>query len=101
MLIKCTFLVPREPSRDFSKELSDLSPLPDYIVTKGPYLNDRRGGFQQIIIILKFPEPQFAGAQDCISKRLDRFRSLPAFTLSAHIYHPRPSHLSLEKGVVA
>ena len=101
MLIKCTFLMPWKSSRDISKELSGVSFYPEYIVTKGPYLNDRKGGFQQIILIFKFPEDRFTVAKECISQRLDCFRGLPGFSLSAHIYHPRPSHLSLEKGEIA
>lgn len=99
MLIKCTFLIPRESVRDFGKGGFDASYLPEYIITKGPYLNDRKEGFQQIIIIFKFPEAQFAVAQECISKRLGCFRDLPGFSLSAHIYRPRPSHLSLKNRV--
>ena len=97
MLIKCSFLLPRESVRDYLKQFSDSPPLPEYIIKKGPYINNRKGAFHQIIILYKFDKSKFEVARECISQQLGSLRGLPGFTLSAHIYGPSPYHLTLEK----
>lgn len=98
MVIKCTFLVSRERIRDYPRQFSGLPPLPEYIIKKGPYVNNREGAVHQVIILYKFDKSKFAEAWENISKQLDFLRGLPGFTLSAHTYGPRPYHLTLEKG---
>jgi hypothetical protein len=97
MIIKCTFLLSPENGMDGCKQASDVPPLPEYIIKKGPYLNNRKGTFHQLIIVYKFDKSQLGVAWKCICEQLDSFRGLPGFTLSAHIYGPRPFHLSLNK----
>ena len=97
MLIKCSFLLSRESVRDYLRQFSDSPPLPEYIIKKGPYTNNSKGAFYQIIILYKFDKSKFAVARECISQQLGSLRGLPGFTLSAHIYGPSPYHLTLEK----
>lgn len=97
MIIKCTFLVSPENGMDGCKQASDVPPLPEYIIKKGPYVNNNKGASRQIIMVYQFNKANFAVAWECISKQLDCLRSFPGFTLSAHIYDPRPRHLSLDK----
>lgn len=98
MVIKCSFLVSLQNLRDNAKNFTDSQPLPEYIVETGPYVNNKKGGIHQIIILYKFDKARFAEAWEDISKKLDSLRTLPGFTVSAHIYGPRPYHLPLEKG---
>jgi hypothetical protein len=98
VLIKCSFLLSRESVRDYLKQFSDSPRLPEYIIKKGPYINNNKGAFHQIILLYKFDKSKFAVARECISQQLASLRGFPEFTLSAHIYGPRTTHLTLEKG---
>jgi hypothetical protein len=97
MLIKCSFLLSRESVRDHLTQFSESPPLPEYIIKKGPYINNSKKAFHQIIILYKFDKSKFAVARECISQQVGSLRGLPGFTLSAHIYGPSPYHLTLEK----
>ena len=97
MIIKCSFLVAQESGTDGCYEFANVPPLPEYIIKKGPYVNNNKGAPRQIIIVYQFHKAYFAVAWECISKQLDCFRGFSGFTLSAHIYDPRPHHLSLDK----
>jgi len=85
MLIKCSFLVSRESVRDYFRQFSELPQLPEYIMKKGPYVNNKEGGAHQIISIYEFDVMKFTEAWDCISKQLEAFRRIPGFTLSGRI----------------
>ena len=83
MVIKCSFLVPRESTGDGTTPLADLRPLPEYIIRKGPYVNNKEGqAHQQIITIYDFDVSRYMEAWEFISKELDPFRRMPKFTLS-------------------
>ena len=97
MIIKCSFLVSQESAMDERHEFANVPPLPEYIIKKGPYVNNNKGDLRQIIMVYQFNKANLAVAWECISKQLDCFRGFPGFTLSAHIYDPRPRHLSLDK----
>lgn len=98
MLIKCSFLVSLESVGDYAKHFADSPPLPEYIIKKDPYVNNKGRGVHQIIILYKFDKSKFAEAWENISKQLGCFRGLSGFTVSAHMYGPHPFHLPLEKG---
>ena len=85
MMIRCTFSIPFEKIRDYSKELSQLSSLPEYITKRGPYIRDVAGEFSKIIISYDFEKARLAEAWEAISKQCDRFHGMPGFALSAHI----------------
>ena len=97
MLIKCSFLLPRESFRDYLGQCSDSPPLPEYILKTGPYVNNKGGSDHKIIILYKFDKSKFAEAWENISKQLGSFGALSGFTVSAHIYGPHPCHLPLGK----
>jgi hypothetical protein len=97
MLMKCSFLVLQENVRDHIKGISGLPPLPECIIEDGPYLNNKGGALWQMIILYKFDRSKFEVAVESISKHLESFRGLSGFNLSAHIYGPRPSHLSFRE----
>ena len=97
LVIKCTFLVSQECIRDYVKEITESPPLPEYILKKGPYVNNKEKGVHQLIILYKFDKWKFAEAWENISKQLSSFGALPGFTVSAHTYGPHPGHLTLEK----
>ena len=98
MVIKCALSVPAESINYYARQFSGLAPLPEYVSKKGPYVNHKEGSPHQIITLYHFNKSQFAEAQEIISKHLGSLRGLPGYTLSVHIYGPRPYHLILEKG---
>jgi len=85
MLIRCTFSVPLERIRDYSKEVSELSSLPEYITKRGPYIKEAGGASSKIIIVYDFDKSRIIEAWETVSKHLDRFRGIPGFALSALI----------------
>jgi len=85
MMIRCTFSVPFEKIRDYSKKVSELSSLPEYITKRGPYIKECSGGLSQIIISYDFDKARLVEAWEVISKQFDIFHGLPGFALSAHI----------------
>ena len=88
MTIKCTFSMPLERIKDYAGVLSDLAPLPAYIIKRGPFIKDAGAG-NKIIIIYEFEESKAVEVWETISKQLDRFRGIPGFALSAHILGKR------------
>jgi hypothetical protein len=85
MMIRCTFSVPLERIRDYAKEVSELSPLPAYIIKRGLYIKENAGAGSKIIVIYEFEKSKIVEVWEIISKQLDAFRGLPGFALSAHI----------------
>jgi len=84
-MIRCSFSVPLERIRDYAREVSELSYLPEYITKRGPYIKDAAGAGSKIIITYDFEKSRLVEAWEAISKQFDRFRGLPGFALSAHI----------------
>ncbi len=97
MIIKCALSVPAESIKYYAQQFSELSPLPEYISKKGPYINDKEGAAHQIITIFHFNESKLGETQEFISKHLDFLQGLPGFSLSARIYGPRPCHVRLRE----
>ena len=85
MMIRCTFSVPFERIRDYAREFSELSSLPEYITKRGPYVKENAGGDSRIIISYDFDKTRVVEAWEVISKQFDIFHGLPGFALSAHI----------------
>jgi len=98
MVIKCVLSVPAESIKYYARQFLELPPLPEYISKKGPYVNNREGSPHQIITLYHFNKFKLTESQEIISNHLGSLRGLPGYTLSAHIYGPRPYHLILEKG---
>lgn len=85
MIIKCTLSVSLESIKYYGRQFSELPPLPEYIMKKGPYVNNQEGRAHQLITIYEFDVMKFTEAWDCISKQLEPFRRIPGFTLSVCI----------------
>lgn len=85
MVIRCTFSVPLERIRDYTREVSELSSLPAYITKRGPYIKNAAGTGSKIIIIYEFEKSKTLEVWEIISKQLDTFRGIPGFDLSAHV----------------
>jgi hypothetical protein len=85
MMIRCTFSVPFEKIRDYAREVSELSSLPEYITKRGPFIKEDGGGGSKIIISYDFDKARLVEAWEVISKQFDIFHGLPGFALSAHI----------------
>jgi hypothetical protein len=85
MIIKCTLSVSQESIKYYAKQFSDLPPLPEYIIKKGPYVNNKEGAPHQIIILYEFDRSKLAEAWENILKQIDSLRGVPGFALSAHM----------------
>jgi len=84
-MIRCTFSVPLERIKDYAREVSELSSLPEYITKRGPYIKEAAGAGSKIIILYEFEKSKIVEVWETISKQLDTFRGIPGFALSAHI----------------
>ena len=51
MVIKCTLSFSLENIQYHATQFSELPPLPEYIIKNGPYVNNKEGTDQQIIIL--------------------------------------------------
>jgi len=89
MFIKCTLSVPLESHEDFARQFSELSPLPEYIIRKGPYSNNMEGRAHTIILIYEVDGSRLVQAWGEISRQLDSLRRFPGFSLSAHLLKMR------------
>jgi len=99
MVIKCSLPISQERISDYFQRLAELPPLPDCIMKRNIYFNKRKsGGVDQITVVYHCDKSKFEEARENISKQLEFVRGLPGFNLSAHIYGPHPSHLTLEAG---
>jgi hypothetical protein len=83
---KCIVSILLEGLGHHERELSRLSPLPEYIIKKGAYLkNEDERVPRQAILLYEFEKSRFPDAIRKISTQLDPFRNLPGFTYSAHL----------------
>ena len=89
MFIRCTLSLALESLADFSRQFSKLSPLPEYIIEKGPYSNNQKDGAHEITLIYEVDGSRLVQAWGEISGQLDSLRRLPGFSLSAHILKMR------------
>jgi hypothetical protein len=89
MLIKCTLSVPFESLEDFARHFSELSPLPEYIIKKGPYSSKKEGRAYKTILIYEVDGSRLIQAWGEISRQLDSLRCFPGFSLSAHVLKMR------------
>jgi hypothetical protein len=84
MVIKFTLPVPFEHISPYFIKISELQPLPEYIIKRGPFIKNKVGDKIRIITIYDFDESRLAEAWEIISDQLDVFRDIPGFNFSAH-----------------
>ena len=84
MVIKCTLSVCLKNIGGYARKLSELPPLPGYIIRRGPFVSDGVGGDDRVITIYEFDKSRLADAWQIISDQLDVFQDIPGFTFSAH-----------------
>lgn len=70
---------------DNARQLRELSPFPDFITKRVPYINGAVGVANKIIFIYEFAQSILAEAWEIILKQLDAFRGASEFTLSAQL----------------
>ena len=85
MVIKCTLSFSLESIQYYASQFSELPPLPEYIIKNGPYVNNKEGTDQQIIILYKFDRSKLREAWTNILKQMDSLHGIPKFALSAHM----------------
>ena len=90
MVIKCTLSVSLKSIKYFARQLSELPPLPSYIVKRGPYITGTGGADNKIITTYEFDRSRLAEAWENIFKQSDVFRAVPGFSLSARILKEGP-----------
>ena len=85
VVIKCTLSFSLESIKYYATQFSELPPLPEYIIKKGPYVNNKEGADQQIIILYKFERSKLREAWTNILQQMDSLHGVPKFALSAHV----------------
>jgi hypothetical protein len=85
MIIKCRFSIPLKAIGDYNRQAKSLPPLPEYIVKRGPYIDENKGAANQITTVYEFDKSLLPEAWANISKHLDVFRTVRGFTLSAQV----------------
>ena len=84
MVIKCTLSFPLKSIKYCAKQFSSLPSLPEYIIKRGPYINDS-GVDDKIIFTYEFDKCKLTEAWENISKHWDVFRNVRGVVLSAQI----------------
>jgi len=85
MRIKCTFHIPPKGVKGDARQVTELSPLPEFITIKGPFINKAEGAGNHIITLYEFEKTKFAEALQNISKHIDAFHGVPGFAFSAQV----------------
>lgn len=85
MVIKCTLSFSLKGIQYYSSQFSELPPLPEYMTKNGPYVNNKEGTDQKIIILYKFDRSKLREAWTTILKQMDSLHGIPKFTFSAHV----------------
>lgn len=85
MIIKCSFSIPLKAIGDYNRQAKSLPPLPEYIVKRGPFIDESKGDGSQITTVYEFDKAMLPKAWANISKHLDVFRTVRGFTLSAKV----------------
>jgi hypothetical protein len=78
--------VPPESAREMVKRSMQLPPLPEYIKTKGPYVNSAVGEGLRALTIYEFEDATFSEASQKIGKLMGAFYGVPGFTYSLEVW---------------
>ena len=85
MLIRFALSAPTKRIKDFSRKITRLPPLPEYITRRGPYIKGGTGMRSQIVILYEFDKLNLAKTWENISRNWDEFCGIPGLALSAHL----------------
>ncbi len=96
MIIQSTIPVSLNSLCDYAKKIRGLPPLPGYITKRSACFN-KQGAVHQILILYAFDKSKFPEAMEYICKELSSLRDVCEFSISAHLFGPHPSFLTLEK----
>ncbi len=83
VVIRITISIPVKRIKEFTKQITQLPPLPGFISKKGSYTDDNLGSKIQIRAIYEFDKFNSAAAWESIFKQWDGVRSIPGVTLFA------------------
>jgi len=86
MVISCIFSYPPERVKEYAERVRELSPLPEYINIKGPYINRTAREGIITVAIYEFNEVKFPEASRYIFNLLGTFQGMPGFTCSTQVW---------------
>jgi hypothetical protein len=85
MVIKCSFSFPLKAIGEYDRQAKKLPALPEFIIKRGPYLDEGPGAASQITTVFEFEKSKLREAWQNISGHLDALRIVPGFKLSAQV----------------
>ncbi len=85
MIIRLILSLPLKRIRECAPRVTKITPLPDYISKRGPYVDNGVGAANQIVIMFEFEKRKLAEAWKYIFKHLDAFHDIPGFGFSAYL----------------
>ncbi len=92
MIIRLILSLPLKRIKECAPRVMEITPLPDYISKRGPYVGNGVGAANQIVIMYEFEKRKLPEAWKYIFKNLDAFHGIHGFAFSAYL---------LEEGKVA
>lgn len=84
MIVKCTLAISMRNIKAYSRKISELPPLPAFIIKREQVIHDSERGDDRIVIIFEFDKSTLAEAWEIIFNHLDAFHDIPGFAFSAH-----------------
>jgi hypothetical protein len=77
---------PPESAKEMVKRSMQLPRLPEFIKTKGPYINSAVGEGIKTLTIYEFEDSKFTEASKQIGKLMGAFYGVPGFTYSMQVW---------------
>ena len=77
---------PPESAKEMVKRSMQLPRLPEFIKTKGPYINSVIGEGIKTLTIYEFDDSRYVEASNHIFKLLGAFYGVPGFTFSVQVW---------------
>ncbi len=86
MILISTIQNPPESGKEMVRRSMQLPRLPEFIKTKGPYINSFVGEGFKTLTIYEFEDSKFLEAAKHITKSLAAFQGVPGFTYSLEVW---------------
>lgn len=94
MIFICEVFYPFECTDEIVKRISDLPPLPDSIILKGPYARFISKKRIKSLSIYEFEDSEFLNAFEFIVRRLSSCENIDGFSYNIRIWHEEHELLS-------
>jgi len=85
MIIMATMSFPPASAKEVGKCFRELSPVPDYITMKGPYINGVKGEGIQTTSMFEFDRSKMAEAFEHVSNRYVTYHGVTGLTYTVNV----------------